>query len=98
MERSGPVLVIDDSAEEIELLRFYLNKQRVPTPVRTCRSAEEAVAYLQGTGVYADRKAQPLPVVVFIDLKMPGMDGFHFLQWMKDVKENTPRVVLSSSV
>ena len=44
---------------------------------------EEAVEYLQGRGRYADRYRFPLPNVILMDLKMPGMNGFTFLRWVR---------------
>ena len=68
-------------------------------PVQSVRSGEEAVAYLSGEGKYANRTEYPLPVLVLLDLKMPGMDGFEFLTWIRQQEgiRGLPVVVLTSS-
>ena len=45
----------------------------------------EAVAYLAGEGKYTNRN--PCPDSVVLDLKMPGMDGFDFLKWLRPQTE-----------
>ena len=71
----------------------------VSQPGPSVRSGEEAVAYLSGEGKYANRTEYPLPVLVLLDLKMPGMDGFEFLTWIRQQEgiRGLPVVVLTSS-
>jgi CheY-like chemotaxis protein len=58
------------------------------------------VGYLQGEGLYQDRSRYPLPGLVLLDLKMPKMDGFQVLEWLKAHPEHAeiPIVVLSGFV
>jgi CheY-like chemotaxis protein len=61
---------------------------------------KQAVAYLNGEGRFANRKEFPFPTFIFIDLKMPQLDGFGVL---KHIKENEqwaiiPTLVFCSSV
>jgi CheY-like chemotaxis protein len=63
--------------------------------------ATEAIRYLTGEGKYADRYNHPLPAVILLDLKMPGLSGFDFLQWLHSESPGDQRlipvVVMSSS-
>jgi CheY-like chemotaxis protein len=63
------------------------------------RDGEEAVAYMSGTGPYANREEYPLPDLVLLDLKMPKCDGFEVLQWLRQQPgfRTIPVVVLTSS-
>lgn len=61
----------------------------------------KAMNYLEGKGVYADRGAYPIPDVILLDLKMPRVNGFEFLEWLRTKSPEDhriiPVVVMSSS-
>jgi CheY-like chemotaxis protein len=59
----------------------------------------EAIDYLRGVDDYADRERFPLPVLILMDLKMPRVDGFEFLAWLRREPglKIIPVVVFSSS-
>jgi CheY-like chemotaxis protein len=55
----------------------------VTAPIEVVRDGNQAIAYLNGEGVYADRNLFPLPSALFLDLVMPRADGFQVLKWLK---------------
>jgi CheY-like chemotaxis protein len=94
------VLVVDDDDDCIQLLRLALKRADIKEDcLAIVRDGAEAVAYLQGEGKFADRQRYPFPVLVLLDLKMPRMDGFQVLRWIR--KESAfwymPVVVLTAS-
>lgn len=93
------ILLVEDNADDAALLRRAFIKARVTNPLHLARSGEEALAYLSGSGRYADRNEFPLPSLVLLDLNMPGMDGFGVLRWIRQdpVLKGLRVVVLSSS-
>src|ERR1044071_1339268 len=78
-----PILIVEDRPEDAQLLEEMLRHLDVKNPVSVVSSATEAIAYLQGDYRYADRSRYPLPKILLLDLKMPGMDGFEFMDWLK---------------
>ena len=94
-----PILVVDDDPDDVELVRRAFRRLRVVNPVRVASDGEEAVAYLAGTGPFADRLANPLPALVLLDLKLPRRSGHEVLDWVKaqPVLRRIPVVVLTSS-
>jgi CheY-like chemotaxis protein len=76
-------LLVDDNANDIALIRRAFQKAKVLNPLFIAKGGEEAIAYLSGAGKYCDRAEFPLPSLVLLDLKMPGIDGFEVLRWIR---------------
>jgi len=93
------ILLIDDSENDTVLIRRALHDAGVLNPLRTVCDGEEAIAYLQGTGAYSDRQRFPLPDLILLDLKMPKIDGFDVLQWIRQqpALKGLPVIALSGS-
>lgn len=93
------ILIVEDYEDDAKLLQLLLASGGVFNPVRTALSAEEAMIYLAGVAPFSNRTVHPLPAVIFVDLKLPGMDGFGLLRWVKTHPElkGTFIVVLSAA-
>jgi CheY-like chemotaxis protein len=55
------------------------------------------VQYLTGWGKYHDRKAYPLPLILFLDINMPGKTGFDLLEWLRESEKTKKLVVIMMS-
>lgn len=99
MSPQATILVIEDNPDDATLLRRAFTKSKVLNPVHFLRTAEEGVAYLTGAGKYENRSEFPLPSLILLDLKLPGMSGHGFLAWLraKEGLRSIRVVVLSSS-
>jgi CheY-like chemotaxis protein len=80
-------------------MRRALQKAEINCPLHVVRDGQEALDYLRGTGPFVDRDHYPLPAIMFLDLKMPFVDGFDVLAWIdsQPAIKNIPVVVLTSS-
>lgn len=78
------VLLVDDNDTDILLMQHAFEKAGTLLPPIVVKDGREAVDYLQGEGPYADRAKYPVPSVMLLDLKMPRMDGFEVLQWVRN--------------
>ena len=43
----------------------------------------DSLGFLQGIDQYADRRQHPLPILIILDLKLPGMNGLELLRWIR---------------
>ena len=99
MDDEFTILIAEDDANDILLLRRALKKNNISNPVQVVQDGEEAIAYLSGQGKFGDRSVFPTPKLIIMDLKMPRKGGFEVLEWLKANPEFQviPTLVLSSS-
>ena len=97
--RKPVIMIVDDDSNDRFLLQTALKQIGVREPVYAVSDGAQAVAYLRGEREYADRETHPLPTLLLIDLKMPGMNGFELLHYLKENADLAaiPVVVLTSS-
>jgi CheY-like chemotaxis protein len=78
------VLLAEDNEDDILLMRKAFRQGCICNPLHVVRDGEEAICYLQGEGPYSNRAEFPLPGLLLLDLKMPGLDGFDVLRWLRE--------------
>lgn len=94
------ILLVDDNAMDVELTLEAFAEVGLADQVEVVRSGSEAISYLLAlVGQPSTDPGTPLPEVVLLDLKMPGVDGFEVLRLIKSTPglRRTPVVVLTSS-
>ncbi len=93
------ILLVEDDPNDVLLIKRAFEKAGLANPLQVVSNGQEAVAYLKGEGGFADRTEYPLPILILLDLKMPRMSGFEFLQWLRGEPElkRLIVVVLTSS-
>ncbi len=94
-----PILLAEDDENDIFLMGRAFDRAGISNPLFVVRNGQEAIDYLSGAGQYANREKFPLPYLLLLDLKMPWMDGFDVLKWLRANSsfDNLPVVVLTSS-
>src|SRR5437879_5785292 len=93
------ILLVEDRDDDVYLVRRALDRAKVPNPFFVVRDGEEAVGYLEGTGKYHNRDEYPVPDIVLLDLKLPRMDGYEVLRYIRSKPElrSLRIIVLTSS-
>lgn len=100
MSKTTTFLLVEDDLNDVFSVEREFRSAPPHIRLRVLPDAVEAMHYLQGEGLYADRQNFPLPDVILLDLKMPRISGFEFLEWLR--KESDPQhrllpVIITSS-
>jgi CheY-like chemotaxis protein len=98
MREAQMFLLVEDNPDDSLLLRQAFNRGNLLNPMHVVTSGEAALEYLQGSGRYANREEFPLPSVVLLDLRLPGMSGLEVLRWIRSQSTlQTLRVIVLTS-
>lgn len=94
MTTNRAILLVEDNEDDVFLMKRALQGANVVNPLYVVEDGQEALDYLGGAGKFADRDTYPLPVVVFLDLKLPYISGHDVLAWTRRQKELESLVVI----
>jgi two-component system response regulator len=93
------ILLVEDNPNDAELALRALRKHNLANKIHLVKDGAEALDFIFGNGAYAGRNIGNKPKVIFLDLKLPKVDGLEVLRKVKsDERTKTiPIVVLTSS-
>lgn len=93
------LLIVEDSPSDLEMTLRALKRAKLAHRIEVARDGAEALEFLFAQGRFSERSIGDAPRVVFLDLKLPKVDGLEVLQRMKaDPRTRSiPVVVLTSS-
>jgi CheY-like chemotaxis protein len=99
MNNLAHILLVEDNRMDVELTLDAFREARLLNTVHVAPTGQDALDYLFGRGKYADRHTYPLPNLILLDLKLPGIDGFEVLRQIKEtpILKRLPVIVLTSS-
>ena len=99
MDKLAHILLVEDNRMDVELTLDAFHEAKLLNAIHVASDGQEALDYLFGRGKYSDRSLFPLPNLVLLDLKLPGVDGFEVLRQIKStpVLKRLPVVILTSS-
>ncbi len=93
----GVILAVDDDEDDIDLMRLLFRKAGVTHPLEVHRRGEDLMASL--SAVLKKSVEAVLPLLCFLDVKMPSASGHEILRWIRSQPEldRLSVVMLSSS-
>ena len=97
-EKPSIFLLVEDNEDDAFFMQRALQDAALQNPLHIVTNGEDAINYMAGNEGFGDRQKFPLPDMIFLDLKMPGINGFEVLAWIRqDRKLTLPVAVLTSS-
>jgi len=103
VKRGFTILLADDDDNDALIFRHVVarsaEQSRINIGIYVVRDGEEAIAYLNGDGEFADREKYAFPYLIVLDLKMPRLTGLDVLKWLMEHPEyrRVPKILLSAS-
>jgi two-component system response regulator len=93
------ILLIDDNMNDAELMIRALKKNNMSSKLIHLKDGVEALDFVFCKGSFAERNFNNRPKVIFLDLKMPRIDGLEVLERIKKDEQTKliPIVILTSS-
>jgi two-component system response regulator len=93
------ILLVEDTLADQELVLHELLAHGVTNEVVVAESGDEALDYLFGTGRSVGRDVTEQPLVLLLDLNLPGVNGIDVLRRVRaDTRTKTlPVIVLTRS-
>jgi CheY-like chemotaxis protein len=93
------ILLVEDNPDDVALTLRAFKQHNLQNEVVVARDGMEALDYLFGTGVYADRDVGIMPQLILMDLKLPKIDGMEVLRRIRANKRTCllPTVILTTS-
>jgi len=93
------ILLVEDDPNDVELTLRVLRKNNLANKIHIAGDGEEALDFLFCRGKFSDRHFDNPPKVVFLDLKLPKLNGLEVLRELKKDPRTQPIpvVVMTSS-
>ena len=93
------ILLVEDNPSDVALTQRALAKSRIANELVVAEDGCEALDYLFGTGVYANRTINDLPALILLDIKLPRVDGLEVLRRIRadERTRRLPIVILTTS-
>ena len=85
-------MLIDDNSDDNFYYQRVIKKQNLADTVIAMTDAIDALDYLK-----RQDPAAPLPDMIFLDINMPGMNGWEFLQEYQKLQFRTRIIILTTS-
>jgi CheY-like chemotaxis protein len=77
------ILLVEDNEDDAFFMKRALHDAGIRNRVIHVEDGRQAIDYLSGTGEFADRERAPIPMIVFLDLKLPFKSGHEVLEWIR---------------
>ena len=90
------ILLIDDDEATNFLNKIIIERANLTEHIQVAQSGQEALDYLTNQGDFLEEgKGYPQPDLIFLDINMPAMNGWEFLDEYKKLRdEQKARIVI----
>ena len=93
------ILLAEDDPDDAEIFQLAIKRSGLATRVMVTHDGQETIDYLSGNDPFHDRTKFPFPNLLIMDIRMPNVDGFHLLTWLRTHPQCSvvPTLIFSAS-
>lgn len=95
LQKSGPLLMVDDDELDIDLFARCVTKSRLTNEFKAFTSGPDFLEHMEQVRLGVEQ----MPAMVFLDINMPVMNGFTVLEELRKREEfaQVPVIIFLSS-
>ena len=99
IDKKNPLLIIEDSDEDFEILQILMEDMNVTHPIYRCKTGDTALDFMSKCKAASATESTLLPSIILLDLNLPGVDGREVLERVKQDEQlrTIPVVVFTTS-
>lgn len=99
MYKEYEILIVEDNPNDAELMMRSLKKENLANDLILLEDGKKALDFIFCTGKYIERKISQMPKVMFLDIKLPKVNGLEVLKRIKSDErtKSIPVVMVTSS-
>lgn len=83
LQNTNQLVMVDDSEIDIMLMKRFVKKSNLKNEFISFNSGEEFLDYME----QFKQDTTGMPALVFLDINMPGMNGFEVMAALRDTSE-----------
>ncbi len=94
MKKINCILLVDDNLADNEYHKIIIKEAEVCDNVKIATNGRKALDYIIKSGEPGQEKEFPKPDLIYLDINMPGMNGFEFLEEYHKLDEKMKSKIL----
>ena len=99
-DKQAVFLLVEDDETDAKIINETFKKSNILNNLHVVYGGEEALSYLYNRDEYSDSDSFPTPDLIFLDIKMPKINGFDILKNLSGDEnlKNIPVIMLTTSI